>query len=576
MLKDVMVKNIVSRNLAVFFLYCLISIGYFGFPTLAHIQTRYVGMGFDPLYFIWCLYWLPHALIHHLSFFFTRYMWAPQGINLSWANQIPALSFIFSPLTLLFGPIAANNLIAIISPVLSSFFAYILIKYLTKSSLAGFIGGYLYGFSPYTFAFNADMNLYFICLIPLIAYLFFLKYDGKIKTVTYIITTSVLAAAEFLISPEIFATMIFFGCLSIIVSLFLFTDERIKLYKMLYYSALSLIISFILISPFIYNMLITINNIPGYIMPPDTYSVNLINIIIPAPIIFFGGAFFVKYGFRLFQTASYIGIPLIVIVILYAIKEWKNKSGQFLIIMLSIGLVFSFGPYLHIMAANTNIPMPWFLFYKLPFIGKALPLRLMLYSYLIIAVITGFFVANINKNKLLNYLLIIIAIFFIIPTQFYFDGNTHMPPFFQNGYYKRYIKKNSNVLILPFSNFGYSLAYQAYSRFYFRLAGGYPVSVPESYVKNRAVNILLNSPNLKDADKAIADSFSRFIISHNISDVIVVRGKSAYQPGNDNLHPYKSYKSILGALNVKPVKIYGVILYKISHNHSRPKQNMLK
>ena len=342
-----MVEKLINRNLAIFFLYSLISVGYFGFPTLAHIQTRYTGMGFDPLYFIWCLYWLPYALIHHLSFFFTRYMWAPQGVNLSWANQIPALSFIFSPLTLLFGPIVANNLIAIISPVLSSFFAYILIKYLTKSKLAGFIGGYIYGFSPYTFAFNDDMNLYFICLIPLIAYLFFLKYDGKIKTVTYIIMTSVLASAEFLISPEIFTTMIFLGILSIIVSLFLFMDERIKLYKMLYYSALSLLISFILISPFIYNMMTTMNSISRYIMPPDIYSVNLINMIIPAPIIFLGGNFFIRESFRLFQTASYIGIPLIAIIILYTIREWKNKSGQFLIIILSIVLVFSFGPYLH-------------------------------------------------------------------------------------------------------------------------------------------------------------------------------------------------------------------------------------
>lgn len=569
MLKDVMVKNMVSRNLAVFFLYFLISIGYFGFPTLAHIQTRYVGTGFDPLYFIWCLYWLPYALIHHLSFFFTRYMWAPQGMNLSWANQIPALSFIFSPLTLLFGPIVANNLIAIISPVLSSFFAYILIKYLTKSRLAGLIGGYIYGLSPYTFAFNDDMNLYFICLIPLIAYLFFLKYNEKIKTTAYIITTSIFAAAEFLISPEIFATMIFSGILSIIVALFIFKYQRLRLIKMLYYSVIGILIACILVSPFIYNMLTAIRNAPGYIMPPETYSVNLINMIVPAPIIFFGGNFFIKEGFRLFQTASYIGIPLILIIILFAVKEWKNKTGKFLILMLSIILLFSLGPYLHLTATSTKIPMPWFLFYKLPFIGKALPLRLMLYSSLIIAVITGFFVANINKNKLLNYLLIIIAIFFIIPTQFYFDGNTHMPSFFLNGYYKRYIKKNSNVLILPFSNFGYSLAYQAYSRFYFRLAGGYPVSVPESYVKNRAVNILLNSPapDFKNVNKSIADSFKHFIGSHNISDIVVVRGKSAYQPGNDNFHPYKSYKSILSVLNVKPVKIYGVVLYEV-HNIS--------
>ena len=81
------------------------------------------------------------------------------------------------------------------------------------------------------------------------------------------------------------------------------------------------------------------------------------------------------------------------------------------------------------------------------------------------------------------------------------------------------------------------------------------------------MNILLNSPDsgLNKVNKSVEESFKHFIKSHNISYIIVARGKSAYHTGNNNFHPYKSYRNILGVLNVKPVKLYGVVLYRLSN-----------
>ena len=151
-------------NVAIFIVYLLISLAYFGFPTLNSPQTRYVGMNADPTLFIWFIEWWPFAIIHHLNPFATAYMWAPEGVkNLLWLNAIPGLSIIFSPLTVLIGPVFTYNIIALLSPALSAFFAYILIKYITKNTPASAISAYIYGFSSYIMG-NSDMNVFLYAL----------------------------------------------------------------------------------------------------------------------------------------------------------------------------------------------------------------------------------------------------------------------------------------------------------------------------------------------------------------------------------------------------------------------------
>ena len=576
-------RNRLIINATIFIVYLLISLAYFGFPTLNSPQTRYVGMNADPTLFIWFIEWWPFAIIHHLNPFVTAYMWAPEGVkNLLWLNAIPGLSIIFSPLTVLVGPVFTYNVIALLNPALSAFFAYILIKYITKNTPASAISAYIYGFSSYIMG-NSDMNVFFICLIPLIVYIFLLKYDDKINTALYIIISAAILAFEFLISPEIYLIILFLAIISILIYILFIIKNKKNEYLSKFiidssYFILSYVLSIALISPFLFIMLESVSKSPKYPMNPISWSTYIINLILPGPVIFFGGKLFYEtFHFRIRETASYLGIPIFIVLILFAYEQWKKKSkfftGKYLLTLLAVILIFSLGPFLHLNGNNTNIPLPWYIFYKMPLIGKAIPIRFMLFAFLILSIVAALWISSPNSSSTLNkttkYIILFLAIISFIPNQFYFDSNSHMPHFFYKKEYKRYIKKNSNVLIIPFSNSGYSLLYQAYTKNYFKLAGGYNdiAFIPSSYsnsliFKHLTYNKKFRNINLKKNLKT-ANLFKKFLRNHKINYIIVVRRRDAYIPGYGSYHPFKRFKNILNTLNIKPVKKGGILLYKI-------------
>jgi hypothetical protein len=540
-------------------------------------------MNADPTLFIWFIEWWPFAIIHHLNPFVTAYMWAPEGVkNLLWLNAIPGLSIIFSPLTVLIGPVFTYNIIALLNPALSAFFAYILIKYITKNTPASAISAYIYGFSSYIMG-NSDMNVFFICLIPLIVYLFLLKYDYKINTAFYIIISASILALEFLISPEIYLIILFIAIISMLIYiLFIIKNKKNEyLSKFIinsFYFILSYVFSIAFISPFLFIMLESVSKSPKYPMNPISWSTYIINLILPGPVIFFGGKLFYEiFHFRIRETASYLGIPIFIMLIWFAYEQWKKKSkfftGKYLLTLLSVILIFSLGPFLHLNGNNTNIPLPWYIFYKMPLIGKVIPIRFMLFAFLILSIIIGLWISSPNSSPALNkttkYIILFLAIISFIPNQFYFDSNSHMPRFFYKKEYKRYIKENSNVLIIPFSNSGYSLLYQAYTKNYFKLAGGYNdiTFIPSSYsnsliFKHLTYNKKFRNINLNKNLKT-ANLFKKFLRNHKINYIIVVRGRDAYIPGYCSYHPFKRFKNILNTINIKPVKKSGILLYKI-------------
>lgn len=91
------------------------------------------------------------------------------GMNVLTNAGSPLLAFIFSPVTWLFGPVAAFNLASTVALPLSATACYVLIRRFTHWRPAAFIGGLLYGFSPQELAHaGSHLNLSFAPLVPLI------------------------------------------------------------------------------------------------------------------------------------------------------------------------------------------------------------------------------------------------------------------------------------------------------------------------------------------------------------------------------------------------------------------------
>ena len=95
-------------------------------------------------------------------------IYAPDGINLAWATTVPGLALPFAPVTILFGPVVAYNLAALLMPALGAWTAYLLCRYLTGSLWASVVGGYLFGFSAYMLGQQlAHLHMTAVFLLPL-------------------------------------------------------------------------------------------------------------------------------------------------------------------------------------------------------------------------------------------------------------------------------------------------------------------------------------------------------------------------------------------------------------------------
>ena len=70
--------------------YCIVSFLAFGLRLLIEPGHVYEGVYDDPQIPIWSFAWWPHAILHGQNPFLTHAIWAPSGVDLAWANTLPA------------------------------------------------------------------------------------------------------------------------------------------------------------------------------------------------------------------------------------------------------------------------------------------------------------------------------------------------------------------------------------------------------------------------------------------------------------------------------------------------------
>jgi hypothetical protein len=121
-------------------------------------STTTCGCG-DTSLFSWFLEWPAYALSHGLSPLYSDYLFHPSGINLLSNTAELGLGFVLAPVTWVFGPIATLNVALTLSPFLSALAMYVLLRRWVSWAPAAFVGGLLYGFSPFVVVSLTDAHL---------------------------------------------------------------------------------------------------------------------------------------------------------------------------------------------------------------------------------------------------------------------------------------------------------------------------------------------------------------------------------------------------------------------------------
>src|SRR5262249_43358106 len=168
------------------------------------------------------------------------------------------------------------------------------------------------------------------------------------------------------------------------------------------------------------------------------------------------------------EAGAFISPPLLLVACHYAHSYWRTPQGRMMVDLLVIMCVLSLGPWLQI-AGRLTIGLPWLVLDNVPLLNKALPARLSVYAFLVLAMIVSIWFSSTAVRARTKWMLASAIVLCGIPnlSAAYWIRPVYLPPFFSTDMYRHYLKPNETVLVLPFGQQSESMLWQASTNMYF-------------------------------------------------------------------------------------------------------------
>jgi hypothetical protein len=355
---------------------------------------------------VWFLRWTPFAIAHGLNPFFSSWINVPFGANLAQNTPMPLLGLITAPLTLLVSPISSFNLLAYLAFPLSAFSMFYVVKKMCKSSLAAFVAGLLYGFSPYIVG-QGQVHV-MLSFVPLLPFVLLTLWQLLLQKKNPILLGALLAlevVAQFMIEPEVlalFAVSIF----PAIILLAVWQHKLINKKRLIYLGKsliTTLVISFVILIYPIYFMINGQNHFTGTNYPVNNpYRSDLAGLVLPTP-----NEYLVPHAFKSFalhvgggdipEVGDYIGVPLLLFVAVGVFYFRKNRWLVITSVSTFFAWLLSAGPSLTVYNHQTNIPLPFNLITSWPLLSNILPARFSLMEWLFLSLTVALIIVELRK-----------------------------------------------------------------------------------------------------------------------------------------------------------------------------------
>lgn len=346
----------------------------------------------------WFLAWPLFALTHGHSLFFTNWIGYPGGVNLATNTSMPLLGLISAPVTAWRGPVASYNLLLRLAFAASATSAFFVLRRWVRFTPAAFLGGLLYGFSPYMAGEGlGHVFLLFVPLPPLI----FLVLEQLFVTRSRPAWQSgaalgVLAAVQFYIAAEVLVTTALVAAIAVVLlAAVSHRQVRARLRHALTGLGCAAVATGVLIGfPAWYFL-----RGPQHITGPShsvkglaPYHADLLSAVVPTQsqrIAPFGSWAIGNRltGFNVTETGAYIGIPLLVLVVVIVVLNRRDARVRLAAAMATVTYLLSMGARLEIDGLDTRIPLPFALLQRVPILQGASAGRFALFTSFFLAVI---------------------------------------------------------------------------------------------------------------------------------------------------------------------------------------------
>jgi hypothetical protein len=337
---------------------------------------------------VWFLAWTSFAVTHLHNPLYSNWMEYPAGANMMANTAYPLLGLLATPVTLIAGPVASLNFLLRLGFAATATSGFAVLRRFAPWGPAAFLGGLLYGFSPYMVGEGlGHAFLLFAPLPPLIFLAIERLVRGEAPARWLGLAIGGLAGMQLYISSEILFTTVIMVIAGLAVwALAARHEVREKLHRLAAGTAWAAGTFAVLAA---YGLYVFFDGPQHTTGPPrpvsilSTYHADLLSAFIPtssewlAPFSSVGNRL---SGGNITETGAYLGIPFLVLLGVLAVRHFREPMVRFGLALAGIAYLLSLGPWLEIDGVDTHIPLPFALFVHLPLFDGLISGRFAMYT----------------------------------------------------------------------------------------------------------------------------------------------------------------------------------------------------
>jgi hypothetical protein len=349
----------------------------------------------DPKLNAWLVAWTPFAVTHGVNPLFSHWVNVPYGANYAANVAIPLLGIVASPITAIWGPVAAINFLISLAFFSSAIAGYCFVRHWTTWRPAAFLGGLLFGFSPYVVAEGmAHVHTMFVCLIPFI----FLVLDEIFVRQRYSarvmgVVLGLLVIAQYFISSEVLATTALMVVIAaVLVALFNLDEVRAHVIPALPAVGIALGITVIVLA---FPVFYAVSGPLHYtrVVPYGQYQSDLLSAVLPTSnqLIAPKGVTTISKHFasNISENGAYLGIPLVILLLATVATCRRSKVVIIGSLLALSAYVLSLGSPLIVGNDNTGLHLPGGILHHIPVVNGAVLSRFSVFMFLFAALLLG-------------------------------------------------------------------------------------------------------------------------------------------------------------------------------------------
>jgi hypothetical protein len=432
----------------------------------------WIGSPGDPQLFIWYLGWIPHQLGQGQNPLFTDQLSYPSGVNLMWNTSMIFPAVLAWPVTALFGPVVAYNLLITSGIALSAWCGFLAARRFIDREIPCFVAGLIYGFSPGLMAQSLGHPHVVVALFPPIALILGheILVRRRLNPALCGALAGLAAALQLLTGEELLAATLVITAFGVALLALL---HRGQVRGSLPYAAkaggAAFAVFAILAAYPLGFQLLGPQRVFGDVQVPDVYVTDLLAFFLPSGLVHFTG--------NTAENDAYAGLPLVALFAAGLVIGWRTPTIRWIGLITLVVAVLSLGPHLHVGGNVTQVWLPWAAVAHLPLMGSALPARLMTIGFLGVGIVVAWVCARgitaTRPWRIATGVLLLAGLAAIVPVLPYPTVPAAAPAFFKPGGDIELMAPGSVVLVSPFSS------HQSTSAMYWQTVADYRFRMPE-------------------------------------------------------------------------------------------------